>query len=131
MTTPSERTRALRWGYDFMVEAWHHPQCPAHLRQQAAYILEHYPQPQEIANEAERSVVQAHFRVWMGPESDHVRSDSNLSFVHNEVDTTPPERSRALRWCLEFLKALRRHDDTPDQLGNQVPMNPPTARPKL
>lgn len=51
MTIPAERTRALKWAREFLLEIrnpdmW--PSVPEELRHQALVILRHFPDPSEI-----------------------------------------------------------------------------------
>lgn len=117
MTMPAERSRALRWGYEFLVEAANHDGCPGHFRNQAATILRHYPTPKAIAAEA---YANSHdpFGLWLGLEVPAIDQPADSSGAHDA--TTPAQRSRALRWAGEFLVAFRRHPDVPEQLQKQV-----------
>ena len=48
MTIPEERTRALKWAGEFLVEVLRTPECPQELREQARMILRHYPDAASI-----------------------------------------------------------------------------------
>lgn len=68
MTTPTERTRALRWAFEFMTEIQRSPVCTDAMRREAKVILRHYPTPQEIKHWAEFNGVEEPLMVWLGPE---------------------------------------------------------------
>ncbi len=69
MTTPDERTRALRWAGEFMRELQISSAAaglPDHLKRQIPVILRHYPRAFEIASEVK---LQSHQDFpWLGPE---------------------------------------------------------------
>jgi hypothetical protein len=69
MTTPDERTRALRWAGEFLFElqgSGAAAALPDHLKRQIPVILRHYPRAFEIASEAK---LQSHQDLpWLGLE---------------------------------------------------------------
>lgn len=117
MTMPAERTRALRWGYEFLVEAATHGGCPGHFRTQAAALLRHYPTPKAIAAEAEANSHDL-FGRWLGLEVPAIDQPDDSSNAHDA--TAPAQRSQALCRAGEFLVAFRCHPDVPEQLQKQV-----------
>lgn len=52
MTTPTERTRALRQAWALLAELSRRPDIPDDLKRAANVVLRHFPDPQEVANEA-------------------------------------------------------------------------------
>ena len=48
MTMPSERTRAMRWAYEILVELHARQDVPEDLRHQAWMTLRHYPDQRTI-----------------------------------------------------------------------------------
>jgi hypothetical protein len=67
MTTPDERTRALRWAGEFLREVRSNDSLDQTLRSQAHVILRHYPNAQEIKSEASISA-SSPFGPWLAPE---------------------------------------------------------------
>jgi hypothetical protein len=55
MTTPAERARALMWAIEFLEEIQSSESAPEKLKQQARWILRHYPSSEEIAHAAKSS----------------------------------------------------------------------------
>jgi hypothetical protein len=70
MTMPSERTRALRWAYEFLREIRTRQDVPPDLKQQALGILRHYPEPDDIRSQAqwEASGLVSNLGPWLAPE---------------------------------------------------------------
>lgn len=65
MTMPKERTRALRWAGEFLIEC-RSRELPEDLARQIPYILRHYPSKAEIAREANNGLLESD--QWLGPE---------------------------------------------------------------
>jgi hypothetical protein len=55
MTMPAERTRALMWASEFLQEIQSSESAPEKLKQQARFILRHYPDSEDIAHTAKTS----------------------------------------------------------------------------
>lgn len=70
MTTPSERTRALRWAGEFLAEIKKSPDSSLEMKRQAECILRHYPSAQEIASEAKIGDMQDILSKWLSSEED-------------------------------------------------------------
>lgn len=67
MTTPDERTRALRWAWEFLFEIQSKPDAEPELRRQANAILRHYPTPDQIRAMARSSRLDEGMP-WLTPE---------------------------------------------------------------
>ena len=52
MTMPSERTRALLWAYELLVELRSADNLTEPQKQQVRTVLRHYPTPPEIKSQA-------------------------------------------------------------------------------
>ncbi len=70
MTTPSERTRALRWAGELLSEMQNSPDIPDGFRQQAERILRHYPSTNDIQHWAAETQESDLWMAWLGPEKD-------------------------------------------------------------
>jgi hypothetical protein len=68
MTTPSERTRSLRYAYEFLTEVSALEDLPPEFRKNALTILRHYPSPREIKDAANVSDRSAIVEPWLKPE---------------------------------------------------------------
>jgi hypothetical protein len=55
MTTPTERTRALRQAWALLSETSRRSDVPDDVKHAAIAVLRHFPGPKEIADEAHRS----------------------------------------------------------------------------
>lgn len=67
MTIPEERTRALKWAGEFLVEVLRTPECPQELREQARMILRHYPDAASIERRAHSFATEV-VGPWLAPE---------------------------------------------------------------
>lgn len=56
MTMPSERTRALLWAYELLVELRSADNLTESQKQQVRAVLRHYPTPMETMNQARLEV---------------------------------------------------------------------------
>lgn len=70
MTTPSERTRALRWAGEFLLKVRRGDEFSAEAKREVLYILRHYPRDYEIKDQARFDAARsdAIFDQWSGPE---------------------------------------------------------------
>ena len=70
MTTPSERTRALRWAGEFLLKVQRGDEFSAEAKREVLYILRHYPRGFEIKWQAEFDANRSETVVdqWLGPE---------------------------------------------------------------
>lgn len=70
MTTPSERTRALRWAGEFLLKIQRGDEFSAEIKREVLYILRHYPRDFEIKDQARFDADRSEtiFDQWMGPE---------------------------------------------------------------
>lgn len=71
MTMPDERARALRFAGEILREMRSRPDVPDDLRQQAKFILRHYPEPRDLermirdVDRMPREFLDQH---WLAPE---------------------------------------------------------------
>lgn len=70
MTTPSERTRALRWAGEFLMKVQRGEEFSAEAKREVLYILRHYPRGFEIKDQAEFDAARSDTVMdqWLGPE---------------------------------------------------------------
>ena len=68
MTTPDERTRALRWAGEFLTELRESGELSELRRREVIAILRHYPNENEIAHRARYVVTTATVSPWLAPE---------------------------------------------------------------
>ena len=70
MTTPSERTRALRWAGEFLLKVQRGDEFSAEAKREVLHILRHYPRDFEIKDQARFDADRSEtiFDQWLGPE---------------------------------------------------------------
>jgi hypothetical protein len=72
MTTPAERTRALRWAGEFLSDVIRNPGLPGRVRTEAKMILRHYPDVSNIKRTAEilkvTATTQTMLEPWLSPD---------------------------------------------------------------
>jgi hypothetical protein len=123
MTMPHERTRALRYGWEYLIELQESNNISEEQRHQVALIVRHYPSAGEI-------------KLWTldcvdkeglcgpktSPENEPIISRLPLTPEFTERGTTTPsERARALRLADQLFKELLSAPNlTPDQ-KRQIP----------
>jgi len=114
MTIPSERTRALRWGGEFLNELLVVDNIGADLKAEVAAILVHYPSEGQIRDWA-ASWPEDSYRPWLAPEDEPIdeRANPTISSADQVPDplntpiTTPTDRARALRLAGELFVRIR------------------------
>lgn len=74
MTTPTERTRALRWAGEFLREVGSSDGFSEELRRKVNVILRHYPTPTQleawVASEADKDHINPLRETWLGLEGE-------------------------------------------------------------
>ena len=71
MTMPDERARALRFAGEILREMRSRPDVPDDLRQQAQFILRHYPAPRDLErmiHDVDRMPREFLDQHWLAPE---------------------------------------------------------------
>lgn len=71
MTMPDERARALRFAGEILREMRSRPDVPDDLRQQAQFILRHYPVPRDLErmiHDVDRMPREFLDQHWLAPE---------------------------------------------------------------
>lgn len=76
MTICYERTRALRWAYEFLCEVRASDEVPESFSRQASQILRHYPNPVDIEWQAKSGVTH---RDWLCAEPDRDQPEQVVS----------------------------------------------------
>ena len=128
MTLAGERTRALRFGWEFLLELRDSDCLSGSQRASVERILRHYPSGAEIrqwALECVQTADQSMFREpELAPEEPRTRYPHERVFAASieRAATTPQERARALRQAYEFFRfGLNGGANLTDKLNNQVP----------
>ncbi|MBT9508194.1 BPSL0761 family protein [Rhodoferax sp.] len=123
MTMPHERTRAVRYGWEYLIELQESGNITEDQRHQIESILRHYPSGGEIKFSALDCVdTEGPCGPKMSPEHAPISSRSPLTpeFVERGT-TTPSERTRALLLADQLFKELLSAPNlTPDQ-KRQIP----------
>lgn len=123
MTMPHERTRALRYGGEYLIGLQESTNISEEQRHQVGLIVRHYPSGGEIKLWALDCVDKDEL---CGPKMspEHVPINSRLSLTREFLErgsTTPSERTRALRLAVQLFKELQSAPNlTPDQ-KSQIP----------
>lgn len=113
MTVPYERTRALRFGWEFLVELQEADNLNNDQKRQLENIVRHYPTNAEIEKWAEVDAT-AH----LGPEKKPIQSRLPLTAQGmKRGPTTPSERTCALRLAEQFFRDLQ---SAPNTTANQI-----------
>jgi len=115
MTLPIERTRALRWGWEFLWELRSAGGLTIGQQQTVEKILAHYPTPTEISawSRSNCSGTVQHLGAvdWLVPEPHDPNPPGGTSDAPNSLDrqnATPVQRMQALFKASEFMhKDLR------------------------
>lgn len=126
MTMPDERTRALRFGWEFLLELQATAELDAAQRSNVDLILTAYPSGKEIKAWAEMQERQPdRFGVVcarLSPEPVNFyacKRECVQEMVRPPV--TPSQRARALRLALEFFQSLRSAANLPQAQKRQIP----------
>ena len=131
MTMPDERTRSLRFGWEFLIELRDCKSLTDDQRKTVEEILLHYPGGAEIKqwaiDRAEETPEAAIFGPVLAPELPRPYVDPQEPVIPDEIGrgpTTPQERAQALKNAYEFFRlglAGSRKDNLPERLRRQIP----------
>jgi hypothetical protein len=127
MTVPNERTRALRYGWEYLSELRDADNMTKEQRRQIELILRHYPSPAEIKRWAlmdSMRVTEQH--TWsvcqLAPEKESALSRSPVSAEPlDRGPTAPSERARALRLAERFITDLESETNLTESQKLQIP----------
>ncbi|MEO5658572.1 MAG: BPSL0761 family protein [Polaromonas sp.] len=128
----AERTRSLRWGWEFMLELQNAPELDETFRGRVVAILQHYPSPMEIRRWAvmedmwesvlaEKDIHRWYFKE-LEPEKNSIgvqKSAEDDEFVRRAV--SPAKRARALQLAWRLFVNLKSMTDLPEHLNRQIP----------
>ena len=125
MTMPNERTRALRWGGEYLIELQNSENMTEAQRHQIELILRHYPSCDEItawaameANNKEELI----FGPWLAPENNTVPSGLPLApECRQRATTTPSDIACVLAKAGHFFRQLRSAPNLTDAQTQQIP----------
>ena len=124
MTMPDERTRALRFGWEFLLELQDAANLTDGQQSLIKGILRHYPTGSEIkqwALDCARASGRFH---QLGPEDPDTFGIQNPAIPDDipRGPTTPEQRTRALRTAYEFFRiGLRNEDNLTAEQRSQIP----------
>lgn len=128
MTMADERTRGLRFGWEFLLEMRDSDCLTEEQRVTVEKILRHYPSGAEIkqwALECAQACDQSMFRVPdLAPEEPRHRYPDDPVFVDSieRGPTTPWERAIALRQAFELIRfGLSGGENLTEKLKRQIP----------
>lgn len=125
MTMPRERTRSLRFGWEFLMELQASDNLTVDQRSTIEKILLHYPTGGEIKQWAKDCVgTKERFGSKMAPENPNVYSSRNPAIPDSiqRGQTTPKERTTSLRSAYEFFRfCLMGADNLVEQQKRQIP----------
>jgi hypothetical protein len=127
MTMPNERTRALRFGWEYLTELRDSDNMTQDQRRQIELILRHYPTHEEIKTWAEMASTRAKEEgLWtsfeLEPEKESVLSRSPVRPEPLERGpTTPSERTRALRLAERFFCGIEFAPNLTEVQKQQIP----------
>ncbi len=115
MTLPIERTRALRWGWEFLWDLRSAGNLTTGQHQTVEQILAHYPTPTEISAWTRSSCSGTGHHLggvdWLAPESHDSDPLGGKSCAPNSVDrhqVTPVQRMQVLYSASEFMHGYLR-----------------------
>ena len=128
MTMADERTRALRFGWEFLLQMRDSDCLTEEQRASVEEILRHYPSGAEIKQWALECAQVADQLMFHGPklapEEPRTRHPDERVFAQNiERGPTPPrERAIALRQAFELIRfGLSGGENLTDKLRRQIP----------
>lgn len=129
MTTADERTRALRFGWEFLLDLRNERALTDAQRSTVEELLRHYPSGAEIKEWAKDcELARDLWRPEMAPEKAKSRFPGDQDPVYPDSiergPTTPQERTRALRGAYQFfLLGLSKSgkNKLPERLSRQLP----------
>ncbi len=120
MTMPQERTRALRWGWEFLFELRASDALTPKQRASVDALLLHYPSRAEIRLWAqELSKMECMFGPMLEPEDSPNDEKSVLDTIPRKP-VSAIDRVAAIIEAGRFFKSLR-SADLPEQLKRQIP----------
>ncbi len=117
MTMPDERTRALRWGWEYLQELNEAAVLDDKDSQCVAEILEHYPQPDEIRLWAKRAQNDS-VNLLLAPEL--ALNDAAEPTITRPARSTS-ETEQALMLAYGLFRGLRSANNLPEKLKRQIP----------
>jgi hypothetical protein len=129
MTMPDERTRALRFGWEFLLDLRDEGNLTDAQRNTVEELLRHYPSGAEIkkwAKDCEQD--EDPWPPRMAPEEQRPRFLSDQDPVYPDTieraPTTPQQRTLALCRAYEFFRfglSGSGRNNLPERLGRQIP----------
>lgn len=131
MTMPDERTRSLRFGWEFLIELRDCDSLTDDQRKTVETILLHYPSAAEIrqlAKDCELGTSEtATLGLFLAPELPRRYVDPEAPVFPDDIvrgPTTPQERAQALKDAYAFFRlglAGSKADNLPERLRRQIP----------
>lgn len=134
MTMPYERTRALRFGWEFLLELRDSDYLTGEQRVTVENILRHYPSGAEIKQWARECVQSEEHSMFLGPDLAPEDEEPGVGVQYPGTlassakfargPTTPKERAHALWLASEFFRfglAGSKNDNLPENLRRQIP----------
>lgn len=131
MTMPDERTRSLRFGWEFLIELRDCDSLTDDQRKTIEEILLNYPSVAEIKQWAidreDETPEAAIFGPVLAPEDPRSCVDPQEPVIPDDIErgpTTPQERAQALKDAYEFFRlglAGSGKDNLPERLRRQIP----------
>jgi len=119
MTTPQERTRALRWGWEFLFELRANDALTTEQIASVDALLLHYPSRQEIRRWAiEAATVAGVFSMLEPEESPHDEESVPDTIPRGRVSAI--DRAAAITEAYSFFRSLR-GAGLPEELNRQIP----------
>lgn len=131
MTMPHERTRALRFGWEFLLEFRDSDCLTGEQRVTVENILRHYPSGAEIKQWARECAQSEEHSMFLGPDLAPEGEEPGAQYPFPAITdtvargpTTPKERGHALWLASEFFRfglAGSKKDNLPEDLKRQLP----------
>jgi hypothetical protein len=123
VTMPSERTRALHFGWEFLRELRDTADTKEEIRSQVTAILQHYPSSKEIRAkveiEAKRPAGTRFMNQQLEPEDPRPDSQNDDEDT-GRLPVSPVERSRALKSAYSLFMDLRMRDNLSSHIKRQI-----------
>lgn len=103
---PLERTRSLRWMWEYLVELKNSSNLPVQAVLQVESILEHFPTPAQIQDWARRDSANPNspFGPDLEPELDIALATGNVFSRPGNGTSTPEQRDNAMKSAYDFLR---------------------------
>lgn len=125
MTMPCERTRALRWGWELLLDLKSLDVLERDQQHQIELILTHYPSADEIELwalvEAARTSDRGRASPFLAPEEVVNPTVPGASSPIQRRASTPVQRVNAILLAGTFFKSLRGAENVPPELKKQIP----------